>query len=61
MGQEHCMLLSTMWTQKGELKAVLRLAFGLLKLRCPRNTETEYDCYLVFGYMSVFGCVLDSG
>lgn len=36
------MLLSTTWTQKGELRAVLRLAFGLLKLRCPRKTETEY-------------------
>lgn len=43
MGQEPCTLLSTTWTQKGELRAVLRLAFGFLRLTCPRKTETEFD------------------
>lgn len=54
MGQEPCMLLSTMWTHKG-------LTFGLLKLVCLRKTETE--CVFVIWHLGtlMFGYVLESG
>lgn len=55
MDQEPCMLGRTMWTQKGELRAVLRLAFGLLKLTCLREKETEFES--VISCLGTCGCL----